>query len=134
MKVVIDYVKIEVDPKSTIQNIKSKIEEQMLLGLELKSHVIDGMGNIILTFQKSKPENQYKYHLESIDVDIDPKVTKARLDEVNERLERINYVQKSMFLDGQGHFILTYLINTKKNGNKIQRAKGQINRTPRQPR
>jgi hypothetical protein len=134
MKVVIDFVKIEVDPKNTIQNIKAKINEQMLVGFELKSHVIDGMGNLFLTFQKSKPENQYSYHLESIDVDIDPAVTKARLDEVNERLERINYVQKSMFLDGQGHYILTYLINTKKNGNKVQRAKNQSNRGPRQPR
>jgi hypothetical protein len=134
MKVVIDYVKIEVDPKNTIRNIKSKIDEQALVGFELKSHVYDGMGNVILTFQKSKPDTQYNYHLESINVDIDPAVTKARLDEVNERLERINYVQKSMFLDGQGHFILTYLINTKKNGNKVQRSKNQGNRGFRQPR
>jgi hypothetical protein len=93
------------------------------------------MGNLIMTYQKSKPENMYKYHTECVTVDADPKITLAKMNEVNERLERIGYTQKSMFLDGQGHFIVTYLINTKKNGgNKIQKARGQGNRNIRPQR
>lgn len=135
MKVIIDYIQLSSDPKDVIQNMKKQMDEKASEGLELKSHVPDGVGNLIMTYQKSKPENLYKYHTECVTVDVDPKITLAKMNEVNERLERIGYTQKSMFLDGHGHFIVTYLINTKKNGgNKIQKAKGQGNRNIRPQR
>lgn len=132
MKVIIDFIQLGSDPKETIQNMKKQIEEKSAEGLELKSHVPDGHGNVIMTYQKSKPENLYKYHTEFVEACEDPKETLSKMNEVNERLERIGYIQKSMFLDGRGNFILTYLINQKKNGNKVQRPKGQTNRSFRQ--
>lgn len=135
MKVIIDYIQLSSDPKETIQNMKKQMDEKTSEGLELKSHVPDGMSNLIMTYQKSKLGNIYKYHTECVTVDADPKITLAKLNEVNERLERIGYTQKSMFLDGYDHFIVTYLINTKKNGgNKVQRARNQSNRNIRPQR
>lgn len=129
MSLVIDYIVISVRPADTISAMKSQLEQKLQEGLELKSHVPDGMGNVIMTYQKSKPENMYRYHVEYLKVDSDPKVTIEKMNEMNDRLNRIGYTQKSMFLDGCGNFIVTFIINkANKNG------RNSVQRTQRQPR
>lgn len=113
MKTVVKTLRGFDDPTKALYTL---IKEQMKLGLEFKSSVVNpANGNIIVTFQKNPNNRRYYYQVISIS---QSEVSDEKLMEINDRYDRDGFNQKSMFFYGD-RLIMTFY----KRYDKVQRAK-----------
>lgn len=128
MKLITKSVKLNSDPKITISLMNSQIQEMLGTGYELKSHVVDGKGNVILTYQPSSEKLKYSYSIERVTISENVEETIASIDRTNERMDRIGFSQKSMFLDGYGNYIISYFKKNEHSRPKFPSSRGKTNR------
>lgn len=131
MKLFTKAVKLNSDPKITISLITSQVQEMLGLGYELKSHVVDGKGHVLLTYQPSTERLKYSYSIERVIISDNVEETIAAIDKTNERMDRIGYSQKSMFLDGFGNYIISYYKKNENNRRAVTKGGTNYGRTTR---